>query len=84
MQIDKIQERIKSLKQAIQDYQDIAIEGELSQEEKELCRAINWHTEKEIENAKGIIYELKGELADLEDQIALAKLLDGLKGEEEN
>lgn len=84
MQVNQIQERINSLKLAIQDYQDIAIEGELSQEERELCGAINWHTKKEIKNAKKIIYELEEELADLEDKIALAELAEVLKGQEEN
>lgn len=84
MQVNQIQERIKSLKLAIQDYQDIAIEGELSEEEKELCKEIRWHTHEQIEDARRIIYELEEEIADLEDMITLAKLAEVLKKEEED
>ena len=74
MQITKMQKKVKELKSKVYKLQNIAIEGDVPEEDREFYLS-NWHTEEEIECVKYLIKELEREIADLEDKIILEKLL---------
>ena len=71
-------EIVPSLKEQFSYFQDIAIEDEVSFENKKFFSEINWHTEDEVDYAKKIIPELEAKITELEDKIALAKILNRL------
>ena len=75
MQITKMQKKVKELKRKVYKLQNIAIEGDILEEDKEFYLGVNMHTEEEIECVKYLIKELEREIADLEDKIILEKLL---------
>lgn len=75
MQVKETIEKLEELKQQLSYFQDIAIEGEVSLENKEFFSGIDWHTDDEIDYAKKIIPELEAEITELEDKITLAKIL---------
>lgn len=75
MQVKDMIEKLEELKQQLSYFQDIAIEGEVSFENKKFFSEINWHTDDEIDYAKKIIPELEAEITELEDKITLAKIL---------
>lgn len=75
MQVKDMIEKIEELKQQLSYFQDIAIEGEISSENKEFFDKIDWHTDDEVDYAKKIIPELEAEITELEDKITLAKIL---------
>ena len=75
MQVKDMIEKLEELKQQLSYFQDIAIEGEVSFENKKFFSEINWHTEDEVDYAKKIIPELEAEITELEDKITLAKIL---------
>ena len=75
MQITKMQKKVKELKRKVYKLQNIAIEGDILEEDKEFYLGVNRHTEEEIECAKYVIEELERKIADLEDKIILEKLL---------
>ena len=75
MQVKDMIERLEELKDELSYFQDIAIEGEVSIENKEFFSGIDWHTDDEIDYAKKIIPELEAEITELEDKITLAKIL---------
>lgn len=74
MQITKMQKKVKELKSKVYKLQNIAIEGDVPEEDREFYLS-NWHTEEEIECVKYLIKELEREIADLEDKIILVELL---------
>ena len=78
MQVKETIEKLEELKQQLSYFQDIAIEGEVSFENKKFFSEINWHTEDEVDYAKKIIPELEAKITELEDKIALAKILNRL------
>ena len=75
MQVKDMIEKLEELKQQLSYFQDIAIEGEVSLENKELFSGIDWHKDDEVDYAKKIIPELEAEITELEDKITLAKIL---------
>lgn len=75
MQVKELIEKLRELKEELSYFQDIAIEGEVSIENKEFFSGIDWHTDDEIDYAKKIIPELEAEITELEDKITLAKIL---------
>ena len=75
MQVKDMIERLEELKDELSYFQDIAIEDEVSFENKKFFSEINWHTEDEVDYAKKIIPELEAEITELEDKITLAKIL---------
>ena len=75
MQVKDMIEKIEELKQQLSYFQDIAIEGEISAENKEFFDKIDWHKDDEVDYAKKIIPELEAEITELEDKITLAKIL---------
>ena len=75
MQVKELIEKLRELKEELSYFQDIAIEGEVSIENKKFFSEINWHTEDEVDYAKKIIPELEAKITELEDKIALAKIL---------
>ena len=75
MQVKETIEKLEELKQQLSYFQDIAIEGEVSLENKEFFSGIDWHTEDDVDYAKKIIPELEAEITELEDKITLAKIL---------
>ena len=75
MQVKELIEKLRELKEQLSYFQDIAIEGEVSIENKEFFSGIDWHTDDEIDYAKKIIPELEAEITELEDKITLAKIL---------
>ena len=78
MQVKDMIERLEELKDELSYFQDIAIEDEVSFENKKFFSEINWHTEDEVDYAKKIIPELEAKITELEDKIALAKILNRL------
>ena len=78
MQVKELIEKLRELKEELSYFQDIAIEGEVSFENKKFFSEINWHTEDEVDYAKKIIPELEAKITELEDKIALAKILNRL------
>ena len=78
MQVKEMIEKLRELKEELSYFQDIAIEGEVSIENKKFFSEINWHTEDEVDYAKKIIPELEAKITELEDKIALAKILNRL------
>ena len=78
MQEKEMKEILEELKEQFSYFQDIAIEDEVSIENKKFFSEINWHTEDEINYAKKIIPELEAKITELEDKIALAKILNRL------
>ena len=78
MQVKELIEKLRELKEELSYFQDIAIEGEVSIENKKFFSEINWHTEDEVDYAKKIIPELEAKITELEDKIALAKILNRL------
>ena len=52
MQITKMQKKVKELKRKVYKLQNIAIEGDVPEEDREFYLGVNWHTEEEIECAK--------------------------------
>lgn len=78
MQVKELIEKLRELKEELSYFQDIAIEGEVSIENKEFFSGIDWHTDDEIDYAKKIIPELEAEITELEDKITLAKILNRL------
>ena len=78
MQVKDMIEKLEELKQQLSYFQDIAIEGEVSIENKEFFSGIDWHTDDEVDYAKKIIPELEAKITELEDKIALAKILNRL------
>lgn len=78
MQEKGMKEILEELKEQLSYFQDIAIEGEVSFENKKFFSEINWHTEDEVDYAKKIIPELEAKITELEDKIALAKILNRL------
>lgn len=75
MQVKETIEKLEELKQQLSYFQDIAIEGEISAENKEFFDKIDWHKDDEVDYAKKIIPELEAEITELEDKITLAKIL---------
>ena len=75
MQEKEMKEILEELKEQLSYFKDIAIEGEVSFENKKFFSEINWHTDDEIDYAKKIIPELEAEITELEDKITLAKIL---------
>lgn len=75
MQVKDMIEKLEELKQQLSYFQDIAIEGEISAENKEFFDKIDWHKDDEVDYAKKIIPELEAEITELEDKITLAKIL---------
>lgn len=75
MQEKEMKEILEELKEQLSHFQDIAIEGEVSFENKKFFSEINWHTEDEVDYAKKIIPELEAKITELEDKITLAKIL---------
>ena len=75
MQVKETIEKLEELKQQLSYFQDIAIEGEISAENKEFFDKIDWHKDDEVDYAKNIIPELEAEITELEDKITLAKIL---------
>jgi len=75
MQEKEMKEILEELKEQLSYFKDIAIEGEVSFENKKFFSEINWHTEDEVDYAKKIIPELEAKITELEDKIALAKIL---------
>ena len=78
MQEKGMKEILEELKEQFSYFQDIAIEDEVSFENKKFFSEINWHTDDEIDYAKKIIPELEAKITELEDKIALAKILNRL------
>ena len=78
MQVKDMIEKLEELKEQFSYFQDIAIEDEESFENKKFFSEINWHTEDEVDYAKKIIPELEAKITELEDKIALAKILNRL------
>lgn len=78
MQEKGMKEILEELKEQLSYFQDIAIEGEVSFENKKFFSEINWHTEDEVDYAKKIIPELEAKITELEDKIALVKILNRL------
>ncbi len=78
MQEKEMKEILEELKEQLSYFQDIAIEDEVSIENKKFFSEINWHTEDEVDYAKKIIPELEAKITELEDKIALAKILNRL------
>ena len=78
MQEKEMKEILEELKEQLSYFKDIAIEGEVSFENKKFFSEINWHTEDEVDYAKKIIPELEAKITELEDKIALAKILNRL------
>lgn len=78
MQEKGMKEILEELKEQFSYFQDIAIEDEVSFENKKFFSEINWHTEDEVDYAKKIIPELEAKITELEDKIALAKILNRL------
>ena len=75
MQEKETKEILEELKEQLSYFQDIATEDEVSFENKKFFSEINWHTEDEVDYAKKIIPELEAKITELEDKIALAKIL---------
>ena len=75
MQEKEMKEILEELKEQLSYFQDIAIEDEVSFENKKFFSEINWHTEDEVDYAKKIIPELEAKITELEDKITLAKIL---------
>lgn len=75
MQEKEMKEILEELKEQLSYFQDIAIEDEVSIENKKFFSEINWHTEDDVDYAKKIIPELEAKITELEDKIALAKIL---------
>ena len=75
MQVKDMIEKLEELKQQLSYFQDIAIEGEISAENKEFFDKIDWHKDDEVDYAKKIIPELEAKITELEDKITLAKIL---------
>lgn len=75
MQEKEMKEILEELKEQLSYFQDIAIEDEVSIENKKFFSEINWHTEDDVDYAKKIIPELEAKITELEDKITLAKIL---------
>lgn len=68
MTLQEVEARRFRIEDAILSLQDIALEGEISKEERSMYVGVRWHSDAAVQRAKERINELKQELEELGEQ----------------